>query len=67
MQKRWTASRKAGIVKGILLDTSNFQKAIDEHNLTPIELGSWCQRYCTHGLEGLKTTKLFSVRKRHIA
>ena len=55
---RWTPKRKAEIVEAIQNGRLTLAKAMDRHGLSEEELAAWMRDYLTHGLDGLRVTRL---------
>lgn len=54
--RRWVASRKAAVVRGILYGLLSEDQAKSFYGLSDEELAEWVRRAALHGMEGLKTT-----------
>ncbi|MEM7296061.1 MAG: DUF1153 domain-containing protein [Pseudomonadota bacterium] len=61
--KRWVASRKAAVVKGVAAGLISSEQACDMYGLSEEELESWCRAIAYHGEDALKTTTLQSYRQ----
>lgn len=60
--KRWVASRKALVVRGVLHGLLTRDEAIDRYGLSEEEFNSWVNAVAEHGIEALKTTSLQKFR-----
>ncbi|MFV0358558.1 DUF1153 domain-containing protein [Tropicimonas sp.] len=61
--RRWVASRKAAVVKGVLSGLINLDEAIAMYGLSKEEFESWTHAAAAHGISGLKTTRLQRFRR----
>jgi Protein of unknown function (DUF1153) len=62
--KRWTIRRKAAVVTAIANGVLTREEACRRYQLSEEELLSWQQAYETHGLPGLRSTRLQQYRGR---
>jgi uncharacterized protein DUF1153 len=62
--KRWTIRRKAAVVTAVARGVLSREEACRRYRLTEEEFGSWEQAYQTHGLPGLRSTRLQQYRGR---
>jgi hypothetical protein len=62
--KRWTIRRKAGVLNAIANGVLTREEACRHYQISEEELASWQQTYETHGLAGLRTTRLQQYRRR---
>lgn len=60
--RRWVASRKAAVVKGVLSGLITLDDAIRMYGLSKEEFESWARSAAAHGEAGLKTTRLQRYR-----
>ena len=60
---RWTPKRKAEIVEQALKDPQNVAELLAKHNITTIELSSWCERLMNHGIAALRATHVQEYRR----
>jgi hypothetical protein len=61
--KRWVASRKAAVVRGVSGGLITKDDALKTYGLTEEELESWSDAVLTHGEAALKTTSLQRYRQ----
>ncbi|KMK67379.1 DUF1153 domain-containing protein [Puniceibacterium sp. IMCC21224] len=61
--KRWVASRKASVVKGVLYGLLTREQAEERYRLTEEELNEWIRAVASHGEEALKTTAIQKYRQ----
>ena len=61
--RRWVASRKAAVVKGVLYGLMDKEEALDLYGLSDEEFMSWCSAIADHGEAALKTTALQKYRQ----
>jgi hypothetical protein len=61
--RRWVASRKAAVVKGVMSGLITEEDACRLYGLSEEEFTSWIEAIQSHGLKGLKTTKLQEYRQ----
>lgn len=61
--RRWVASRKAAVVKGVAAGLISKKDACELYGLTDEELTSWASAIEKHGLKALKTTRLQDYRQ----
>jgi transposase-like protein len=55
---RWVPSRKAALVSSIECGALTFAEASRQYDLSPEEFADWKRALATHGLPGLRTTRL---------
>ncbi|OBY27672.1 CtrA inhibitor SciP [Leisingera sp. JC1] len=60
--KRWVASRKAAVVRGVLYGLLPQKEAMRRYGLSEEEFRSWVAAVADHGEEALKTTRLKKFR-----
>ena len=60
---RWTAHRKAAVLKEIFAGELSVTEACARWELSLEELQSWQRDYYRYGLAGLKTTRLQAIRE----
>ena len=66
--KRWTIRRKAAVVLGVRAGLITIEEACKRYTLSVEELLRWQSLIDSHGIRGLRTTKLQDYRqssKRH--
>ena len=61
--RRWVASRKAAVVKGVLHGLIPLKEALERYNLSEEEYQSWQLAVLKHGETALKTTSLQKYRQ----
>ena len=62
--KRWTIRRKAAVVTAVANGVLTREEACRRYQLTEEEFISWQRAYETHGLPGLRSTRLQQYRGR---
>ncbi len=60
--KRWVASRKAAVVRGVLYGLVPQNEALAMYGLSEEEFRSWISAVADHGEDALKTTRLKDYR-----
>jgi hypothetical protein len=60
--KRWVASRKAAVVRGVLSGLLSLQEALEIYGLSEDEFQMWRSAVETHGEAALKATALQKFR-----
>jgi hypothetical protein len=67
--KRWVARRKAAVVAAVANGYLSLEEACRRYMLSAEEFASWQHAIDTHGLRGLRTTRLqeYRVRTREMA
>ncbi|WP_415402717.1 DUF1153 domain-containing protein [Tateyamaria sp. SN3-11] len=61
--RRWVASRKAAVVRGVLYGLITQEVALDRYGLSEDEFHEWVRAVSTHGEEALKATALQKYRQ----
>ncbi|GHE95549.1 hypothetical protein GCM10016455_15430 [Aliiroseovarius zhejiangensis] len=61
--RRWVASRKAAVVRGVLSGLISEKDAQELYALSPEELDEWVRAVSTHGEAALKATSLQRYRQ----
>ena len=61
--RRWVASRKAAIVRGVLCGLISQSDALEAYNLSEEEFQSWVLAVSDHGEEALKATAVKKFRQ----
>lgn len=61
--RRWVASRKAAVVRGVLYGLITQSDALQRYSLSEEEFRSWVAAVADHGEEALKTTALKRYRQ----
>ena len=62
--KRWVARRKAEVVAGVHRGLITLDEACRRYHLSCNEFHSWQRLLETHGLQGLRTTRIKEYRPR---
>ncbi len=65
--KRWVARRKAEVVAGVRGGLISLHEALRTYNLSLDEFRSWQRLFESHGLDGLRTTRIKNYRARPVA
>lgn len=60
--RRWVASRKAAVVRGVLYGLIPQTEALRMYSLSEEEFRSWVAAVADHGEDALKTTRLKDYR-----
>jgi len=63
--KRWVIRRKAEVVAGVKAGLISLSEACERYSLSIDEFLLWQRQFDTHGLEGLKVTKIADYRPQH--
>ncbi len=61
--RRWVASRKAAVVKGVVFGLLPLKEALEKYNLSEEEFHEWKHAVETHGEAALKATMLQKYRQ----
>ncbi|MCV6824322.1 MULTISPECIES: DUF1153 domain-containing protein [Halocynthiibacter] len=61
--RRWVASRKAAVVRGVLHGLIPLKEALSKYGLSEEEFDSWCAAIEQHGESALKSTTLQKYRQ----
>ncbi|WP_095589634.1 DUF1153 domain-containing protein [Actibacterium ureilyticum] len=61
--RRWVASRKAAVVKGVVAGLITEADALARYELSQEEFDSWKQAILQHGPQALKTTTIQKYRQ----
>ena len=61
--RRWVASRKAAVVRGVLYGLLSQAEALRQYGLSEEEFRSWVAAVAEHGEEALKATALKKFRQ----
>lgn len=61
--RRWVASRKAAVVRGVAYGLIPLKEALDRYGLSEEEFESWCVAIDKHGESALKSTALQKYRQ----
>lgn len=61
--RRWVASRKAAVVRGVLYGLISQKDALERYALSEEEFMSWVSAVANHGEDALKTTALKKYRQ----
>ena len=62
--RRWVIRRKAAVVVAVSSGMITIEQACQVYQLTEEELLSWKHAYETHGLAGMRTTRIRQYRPR---
>ena len=60
--KRWVVSRKAAVVAAVRSGKITMEEALRRYQLTEEEFLSWQRAFETHGLAGLRATRVQQYR-----
>ncbi len=63
--KRWVIRRKAEVVAGVRAGLISLTEACEKYSLSIDEFLTWQRQLDSHGLEGLKVTKIADYRPLH--
>ncbi|MEM9127750.1 MAG: DUF1153 domain-containing protein [Pseudomonadota bacterium] len=61
--RRWVASRKASVVRGVLYGLITQSEAMKTYGISEEELHSWMSAVADHGIDALKATALKKYRQ----
>ena len=61
--RRWVASRKAAVVKGVIHGLISQKEALERYGLSEEEFSEWKQAIMQHGEAALKATMLQKYRQ----
>lgn len=61
--RRWVASRKAAVVRGVTYGLISKDEALERYSLSEEEFTQWVHAVAIHGEEALKTTSLQRYRQ----
>ncbi|MEM8653923.1 MAG: DUF1153 domain-containing protein [Pseudomonadota bacterium] len=61
--RRWVASRKAAVVRGVLYGLISQESALERYGLSEEEFQEWVRAVSTHGESALKATALQKYRQ----
>ena len=61
--RRWVASRKAAVVRGVLYGLIERAEALERYGLSDEEFSEWLDAASHHGVEGLKATNVQKYRQ----
>ncbi|TKZ20666.1 DUF1153 domain-containing protein [Shimia litoralis] len=61
--RRWVASRKAAVVRGVLYGLISQSEALERYGLSEEEFSEWVTAVSIHGVEALKATALQKYRQ----
>ncbi|UWR20880.1 DUF1153 domain-containing protein [Sulfitobacter sp. S190] len=61
--RRWVASRKAAVVRGVLYGLISQQEALDRYQLSEDEFVEWVRAVSTYGEVALKATAVQKYRQ----
>jgi len=60
--RRWVASRKAAVVRGVQAGLISIKEALELYGLSEDEFATWCKAIETYGEAALKATALQKYR-----
>jgi len=63
--KRWVARRKAEVVAGVRAGLISLEEACRRYSLSVEEFLQWQRMIDSHGMRGLRTTRLQHYRRSH--
>ena len=61
--RRWVASRKAAVVRGVLYGLITQEAALDRYGLSAEEFTEWVRAVSEHGEDALKATSVQRYRQ----
>ncbi len=61
--RRWVASRKAAVVRGVAYGLISKEEALEIYGLSAEEFGEWVSAVSTHGIDALKATTVQKYRQ----
>ncbi len=61
--KRWVASRKAAVVRGVAYGLMSRKEALERYRLSEEEFEEWVTAAGRHGVDGLKATNVQKYRQ----
>ncbi|PSL17390.1 DUF1153 domain-containing protein [Shimia abyssi] len=61
--KRWVASRKAAVVRGVAYGLITQEEALELYGLSEEEFGEWVSAATLHGIDALKATAVQKYRQ----
>ena len=61
--RRWVASRKAAVVRGVLYGLISQDAALDRYGLSAEEFTEWVRAVSEHGEDALKATSVQKYRQ----
>ncbi|MBR9763661.1 MAG: DUF1153 domain-containing protein [Rhodobacteraceae bacterium] len=61
--RRWVASRKAAVVRGVVHGLISQDEALERYSLSPEEFLEWVSAVANHGEEALKATAVQKFRQ----
>lgn len=64
--RRWVASRKAAVVKGVVYGLINQKEAMDTYGLSEEEFDQWVKAVSKHGFDALKATSVQKYRQKPV-
>ncbi|WP_270730626.1 CtrA inhibitor SciP [Shimia sp. Alg240-R146] len=62
--RRWVASRKAAVVKGVVYGLINQKEALEVYGLSDEEFEQWVKAVSKHGFDALKATAVQKYRQK---
>ena len=61
--RRWVASRKAAVVRGVIYGLITQQEALERYGLSEEEFLEWVRAVSDHGVDALKATAVQKYRQ----
>ena len=61
--RRWVASRKAAVVRGVLYGLISQDAALERYKISGEEFAEWVRAVSTHGEDALKATSVQKYRQ----
>ncbi|MEO9682483.1 MAG: DUF1153 domain-containing protein [Tateyamaria sp.] len=61
--RRWVASRKAAVVRGVVYDLLSQEEALERYSLSEEEFLMWVRAVSDHGEDALKATAVQRYRQ----
>ena len=61
--RRWVASRKAAVVRGVLYGLISQEAALERYSLSAEEFTEWVRAVSNHGEDALKATSVQKYRQ----
>ncbi|TCL09275.1 uncharacterized protein DUF1153 [Shimia isoporae] len=62
--RRWVASRKAAVVKGVVYGLISQKEALETYGLSEEEFNHWVKAVSRHGFDALKATSVQKYREK---
>ena len=61
--RRWVASRKAAVVRGVAYGLISREEALERYGLSDEEFSEWVNAVSQHGIDALKATTIQRYRQ----